>query len=313
MKFSVLVPAHNEARQIDISLNSLALQDLDPEHEAELVVVPNGCNDSTEQIVEEWANGNTGIFNEVQLVSLEKGNKKAALNAGLIACRGEVIMCADADVMQGAGVIDRIVTDFKNRPETMLQGTLTMPNPKLYPEDPALHQLRMYRALRRRAMPVRKSVSGAMMAFRQSADITFPEGQCVDDTWLWHDIINRYGVDAETTHSDRFSYYKPVSTWDEFYKQEARYMLAIPMVAEQFPDLAHIEQAVHDWIDEHTDLEALDQRWRRWCEARGMNFDAVQALSNLATAKATTLMPDIKAHIQENAGQFEVFKTTKGV
>ncbi|KAK6020095.1 hypothetical protein OSTOST_14257, partial [Ostertagia ostertagi] len=89
---SVIIPARNEAANIGALLTALQHQDY-PSHLVEVIVVDDHSDDDTARIV-------TG-FPNVKLVRL--GNditnsyKKKAIEVGIAAASGEMIVCTDAD------------------------------------------------------------------------------------------------------------------------------------------------------------------------------------------------------------------------
>ncbi|MDX2132718.1 MAG: glycosyltransferase [Planctomycetota bacterium] len=87
---SVIVPAHNEEAVISGCLERLT-RGAQP-GDIEVIVVPNGCSDSTAQVARKFGAG-------VQVVELSKGSKPAALNAGIARASGDVVFVVDADVL----------------------------------------------------------------------------------------------------------------------------------------------------------------------------------------------------------------------
>lgn len=85
MKFSVIVPAHNEEKHIAKALDSIYSQSFE---DFECIVVCDCCTDQTKQIAEEYP---------VRIIEIEGGSSAAARNAGLNAARGEWVLFCDAD------------------------------------------------------------------------------------------------------------------------------------------------------------------------------------------------------------------------
>jgi glycosyltransferase involved in cell wall biosynthesis len=96
---SVVVPAHNEASVIGRLLRGL-LAGARP-GELEILVVPNGCSDDTERIARSFGD-------PVQVVSLPRAGKFAALRAGDRRAAGAEVIYLDADVEIGAGDVRRL-------------------------------------------------------------------------------------------------------------------------------------------------------------------------------------------------------------
>lgn len=85
MKFSVIVPAHNEERHIAKALDSIYAQSFE---DFECIVVLDSCTDRTKEIAQTYP---------VKLIEIDGGSSAAARNAGLNAAKGEWILFCDAD------------------------------------------------------------------------------------------------------------------------------------------------------------------------------------------------------------------------
>jgi len=93
MNLSILIPAYNEENRIRATLDlySAALQDRD----AELLVIVNGSNDRTEQIIQDEFLSKNPRFRLV--IIREKVGKGGALMRGIVESRGDKIAFTDAD------------------------------------------------------------------------------------------------------------------------------------------------------------------------------------------------------------------------
>jgi len=87
---TVLVPARNESRVIQRCLQALRNQDY-PDHLLEVIVIDDGSEDNTAQLVEQF------WWDNLRLIQREGGGKKAALQHGVSAAAGELIVTTDAD------------------------------------------------------------------------------------------------------------------------------------------------------------------------------------------------------------------------
>ena len=106
---SVLVPAFNEEAGIETSLRSLCIQDYP---DFEVIVIDDGSTDATASIVE-------GLIAELgssrlSLVRQENAGKSNALNAGLQAARGEVIVTVDGDTAFTPGALALLVQPMRD-------------------------------------------------------------------------------------------------------------------------------------------------------------------------------------------------------
>ncbi|MDH4140215.1 MAG: glycosyltransferase [Coriobacteriia bacterium] len=133
---SVIVPAHNEAEVIDRCLNSLKAQDY-PHDKLEIIVVDDGSTDGTADRVEVHLNGGApegdasgsgfrvrgkpirvGPFNgTLELIKNGHQGKAHALNAGIEAATGEIIINIDSDVVLAPDAVRNTAAAFARNPE----------------------------------------------------------------------------------------------------------------------------------------------------------------------------------------------------
>jgi glycosyltransferase involved in cell wall biosynthesis len=89
-KVSVLMPCYNAAETLDIALESLASQTLT---DFEVVVIDDGSQDATPQILAEWARRDSRF----RVCPQPHQGIVTALNSGLAACRAVYVARMDAD------------------------------------------------------------------------------------------------------------------------------------------------------------------------------------------------------------------------
>jgi dolichol-phosphate mannosyltransferase len=94
MKFSIVIPARNEAGNIGITLNNLRQRLLQEEIDYEIVVVDDGSTDSTIQEVEQYAD----MDHRIRLIhNVGKHGFGYAVRRGLDAFTGEAVVVVMAD------------------------------------------------------------------------------------------------------------------------------------------------------------------------------------------------------------------------
>lgn len=127
MNVSILVPAHNEGRNIRKLLGSLLAQETKRARIIEVVVVASGCTDDTAPLAREVARGRPGMHVVVQE---RRAGKVAAINAYL-AVRDKraqiVVMCA-ADLWVSPDVVEKIVECFEQNPNVGMVGARPVPD-----------------------------------------------------------------------------------------------------------------------------------------------------------------------------------------
>lgn len=111
----VLIPAHNEAESIGQTIEALRVQTRPPNR---IVVIPNGCTDRTEAVVDGYP---------IQILKLGRldHRKSEALNLAWASyCqedRCDLVVCLDGDTILPANAIEDWITEFDADP--MLAGS----------------------------------------------------------------------------------------------------------------------------------------------------------------------------------------------
>jgi cellulose synthase/poly-beta-1,6-N-acetylglucosamine synthase-like glycosyltransferase len=127
MKISIIICAYNEETGIGRLLRNLTAQTLPPEiTDYEVIVVASGCTDRTIPIVETWRAHNPRI----RLIREEaRRGKASALNTGLKAASGEVIVSIPADVLPVEGGLYHLLQPFRDPQVSAVSG-----NPTQHPQ-----------------------------------------------------------------------------------------------------------------------------------------------------------------------------------
>ena len=105
MRFSVVVPAHNEERLLPDALRAIRIAADRVEGDVEVIVVANRCTDSTAEL----ARADGAI-----VVADESRNISAVRNAGAAVATGDVLVTIDADCVMSARMfteIERLLGD----------------------------------------------------------------------------------------------------------------------------------------------------------------------------------------------------------
>ncbi len=89
---SILVPAYNEEKTIQKTLDSIYHLDYPQDH-MEVIVINDGSKDNTEQVVREFARDKNNLI----IMSHANCGKAASLNKAIAIAKGEFFACLDAD------------------------------------------------------------------------------------------------------------------------------------------------------------------------------------------------------------------------
>jgi len=108
LKVSVIVPAYNEEKSILSSIESLLAQDYD---NYEVILVDDGSTDKTLEIATEREGP------RLKVIRQENKGKAEALNTGIRAASGSVVLTVDADTRLNYGALRAIAARFSADPK----------------------------------------------------------------------------------------------------------------------------------------------------------------------------------------------------
>lgn len=103
---TVLIPAHNEAKDIASTIRNKLEQDY-PRDRLEIIVISDGSTDRTEEIVREFSSQNVRLIRREQ-----REGKAAALNEGVRYAKGEILVFSDANSLFSPDTVRRLIENF---------------------------------------------------------------------------------------------------------------------------------------------------------------------------------------------------------
>lgn len=103
---SIIIPAHNEEKYIEATLESIKLQNF---LDYEVIVVANGCTDKTEELVKKHVLNESG---KLRCLSLLNANVSVARNAGALNAQGKMLLFLDADTKLSPNSLQTIKENF---------------------------------------------------------------------------------------------------------------------------------------------------------------------------------------------------------
>ena len=111
---SVVIDTYNHERFIEEAISSVVAQDF-PKSEREVLVVDDGSNDGTPEVVRKFAP-------DVRILRKPNGGQASAFNAGIPECRGEIVAFLDGDDWWAEKKLSAVAEAFAARPEVGLVG-----------------------------------------------------------------------------------------------------------------------------------------------------------------------------------------------
>jgi GT2 family glycosyltransferase len=108
MKLSHIICSRNRAAQLEVTLTKIDPTS-PPRHDVELVLVDNASEDRTLEVMEAYAQQFPTV---TRVLHTDRVGKCIALNAGVLASSGELIVFTDDDCYLGENFYDALLKDF---------------------------------------------------------------------------------------------------------------------------------------------------------------------------------------------------------
>ena len=205
VKVSIVVAVRNEILNIDALLKSLFQQDY-PQDLYEIIIVDDDSDDETARLVEEFISRHTGTKN-LKLITLNKNDgsgKKAAIDKGIKASRGKLIVITDADCTAGSKWISTLASFFeKYKPQMILGPVRITDGGSVFSKLQSLEFMSLISsAAGSSSAGFPLMANGANMAFTRQAyescggfmgNLKYPSG---DDIFLMMSIKKKFGANA---------------------------------------------------------------------------------------------------------------------
>ncbi|NHK30566.1 MAG: glycosyltransferase family 2 protein, partial [Asgard group archaeon] len=117
---SLIVPAYNEAKVIEKTINSLLQLSYKTK---EIIIVDDGSTDDTLKIAKKIARKAP-----IKVISKRNGGKWSALNKGIEKAKGEIIVCIDADTILVKNAIEELIPYFTDKEIAAVSGNIKVGN-----------------------------------------------------------------------------------------------------------------------------------------------------------------------------------------
>lgn len=213
-----VIAARNEERTIGAKLENLLTQDY-PSDRLDIIVVSDGSMDDTAVIVEKWVQK---VPTRVMLLSISTHCGKAyALNMGVAAAKGEIILFADARQRFDPQAVRMLVKNFADSEVGAVSGELMLGETAGRGANAGGGLYWRYEKFLRKAESRSGSMigcTGAIYAVRRMLFPPLPKGALVDDVLIPMQILlsgHRVVFENEALAFDRL----PDSLDREFYRK----------------------------------------------------------------------------------------------
>ena len=181
---SVVIAAHNEADNIKQRIENIILQDY-PKKNLEIIIVSDGSNDNTNNIVEELMN-KPDVILRLLFHNPAKG-KPFSINQGVSASNGEIIVFTDCRQRFSSDAIRHLVNNFNDDKVGCVSGELVFKNTLGSPIQGEMGAYWNFEKWLRKLESKTGAVPGAtgsIYAIRKNLFKTIPEKTLIDDVLI---------------------------------------------------------------------------------------------------------------------------------
>ncbi len=173
------IPAYNEEKTIQRSIENIVSQNIKQEYE--ILVVTGGCTDNTDKIVRKLSKK----YNQIKLLSGKKRTgKAAAMNRLVREAKGKIIIQTDADVLIEKNSIKKILKHFQDPKVGLVSGRPipVIPESSVFYDWVRMSYEKMHK-IRLKELRERKfwHVTGYLCGIRKSAYVNIPPDSIIDD------------------------------------------------------------------------------------------------------------------------------------
>lgn len=224
---SIIIPARNEEKNIERLLIALQQQAY-PRELVQIIVIDDHSTDNTAGIVQG--------FSRITLLQppaeVINSYKKKAIETGIAAATGELIICTDADCWCGPNWLPSLVSLYEEKKAVFIAAPVAIECNTSLVQVFQAYDFAVLQGITGAAVyrNIHSMCNGANLAYRRDAfyEVNGFNGidniASGDDMLLMHKIWKRYPQHVKYIKSkEAIMYTQPVQTWREFFRQRIRW------------------------------------------------------------------------------------------
>jgi len=251
MNIKIVVPAHNEGKNITNVLESIYSASIPNEVEISCTVVANGCDDNTAQIVKLYIEDKK-LFN---LIELAEGHKAKSLNKGFANVSNDTLcVVIDADTVISNNFIEKIYKIYSTNKEIHVLGADYVPALERLSPSSFLYKYELFEHISRQENPFSLPI-GRFMVFKKEDYPSVPEDLCGDDYYVSIDSWKRFGMNSVFCDKEIKLIFFPATNWNDLILQRTRWVQGNTQLAERYSYLKEAmegrERKVREYKLEH--------------------------------------------------------------
>ncbi len=132
LRYSIVVPVYNEAKRVRAAVETLRNYFLSQGAAATIILVDDGSNDQTGEIIRECARDTSNV---VALHLPKNCGKGCAVRTGMMQAKGDIALFVDADLSSPIDELPKLVQELANGADIAI-GSRAMPESRLEKRQP---------------------------------------------------------------------------------------------------------------------------------------------------------------------------------
>lgn len=237
-KFTLIILAYNDSSTIEDCLSSIKNQDiLGSRTQFEIISIPNGCNDDSEEKIDNFFLNNKDSFKNVDIrkISIKEGHRNKSLNRGILESKSDLIMYINADCTISPNTLSEMYNTFVANDLLKVAGPNDVPILDRIENDSLLYKMfegeSILSGIKGKFLPI-----GRFIAFRKSFVSKFPENIHSEDIWIGLNAYNQFGIESVQVNMNCKVNWTPPDNWPGYIALYSRYVHGPKQMIELYPE-----------------------------------------------------------------------------